>query len=107
MSSIKVTLDNYEPIGHQVLVKLDIKGVTDSGIILDKKKADKWMLVTKVGSMVTAVVPGDLMIMGEPRGLIHLEFGGEMYMQVMEHDIAGRVPKNSLSPKNQLHLNMT
>jgi hypothetical protein len=100
------TLEDYEPIGHHVLLELDVKGATDSGIILDKKKADKWMRVAKVGSMVTAVDPEDYVIMGEPRGLVHLDFGGTQFMQVMEHDLAGKV-----SPKkvdlNQLSLNVT
>jgi hypothetical protein len=100
------TLEEYEPIGHMVLLELDVKGTTDSGIILEKKKADKWMRVAKVGQMVTSVEPADYVIMGEPRGLVHLDFGGTQYMQVMEHDLAGKV-----SPKkvdlHQLELNVT
>ena len=101
----KVTLQDYEPIGHHVLLKLTVKGETESGIILDKKKADKWMEVAKVGSLVTSVEPGDLVIMAEPRGLIHLSFGTDQYMQVYEHDIAG---KASLGKKveNKLNIDM-
>ena len=96
MSGMNVELKEYEPIGHHVLVELDVKATTDSGIILDKKKADKWMRVAKIGSLVTAVEIGDLVVMGEPRGLIHLQFGNVQYMQVYEHDLAGKVPAKNV-----------
>ena len=102
---MNVELKDYEPIGHHILVELDVKGATDSGIILDKKKADKWMRVAKIGSLVTAVEPGDLVIMGEPRGLIHLQFGDTQYMQIYEHDLAGKVPLNKVDI-NQLNLDI-
>ena len=102
---MKVELKDYEPIGHHILVELDVKGTTDSGIILDKKKADKWMRVAKMGSLVTAVEVGDLVVMGEPRGLIHLQFGDKQYMQVYEHDLAGKVSSNNVN-LNQLNLDI-
>ena len=105
MSGVSVELKDYEPIGHHVLVELDVKGTTESGIILDKKKADKWMRVAKVGSLVTAVEPRDLVIMGEPRGLVHLTFGDVQYMQVFEHDLAGKVPLKKVD-LNQLNLDI-
>lgn len=101
----RVTLEDYEPIGHHILLKLTVKGETESGIILDKKKADKWMEVAKVGSLVTSVEPGDLVIMAEPRGLIHLSFGTDQYMQVYEHDIAGKA-KLGKKIENQLNLDI-
>lgn len=86
-----VDIKNYTPIGNQVLLMLNIKSETESGIILGKKKAEKWMLVAKVGSLVTSVKRGDYIIMGEPRGMAHLQFGDESFMQVGEHDIIGFV----------------
>jgi len=99
------TLEDYEPIGHHVLLELEVTGQTDSGIILDKKKADKWMRVAKKGAMVSSVDLGDFVIMAEPRGLVHLDFGGKPYMQVMEHDLAGKVTPSKVS-LNQLDLNV-
>jgi co-chaperonin GroES (HSP10) len=91
-----VDLVNYEPVGNQILLMLDVKSTTDSGIILDKKKADKWMLVAKVGPLVSSVVQGDYVIMGEPRGMAHLQFGNEAFMQVSEHDIIGYVKAKNI-----------
>ena len=105
---ITVGLKDYTPIGNQVLLMLNIKSSTESGIILDKKKADKWMLVAKVGELVTSFAPGDYAIMGEPRGMAHLQFGDESFMQVSEHDIIGYVKKDDVKfeepkvPKLQL-----
>jgi co-chaperonin GroES (HSP10) len=86
-----VTLENYTPIANQVLLMLDVKNATDSGIITGKAKADKWMLVAKVGKEVTTFKRGDYVIMGEPRGMAHLQFGNESFMQVAEYDIIGVV----------------
>jgi len=86
-----VDLKNYTPVGNQILLMLDIKSETESGILLGKKKADKWMLVAKVGALVTSVERGDYIVMGEPRGMAHLQFGEESFMQVSEHDIIGFV----------------
>jgi len=105
---MKVELEQYEPLGNQILLKLDVKGTTDSGIILDKKKADKWMEVVKVGEMVTSVEVGDLAVMGEPRGMAHMSFGDEMYMQVSEHDLIGKVKAGLVEfDKKQLNLSIT
>ncbi len=91
-----VDLKSYEPIGNQVLLMLNVKGETDSGIILGKKKAEKWMLVAKTGSLVSAVNRGDYVIMGEPRGMAHLQFGDQSFMQVSEHDIIGVVKADNV-----------
>ncbi len=48
---MNVIIDDYEPMGNQVLLKLEIKGTTESGIIMNKKQADKWMTVVKVGAL--------------------------------------------------------
>jgi len=103
---MKFTLEEYEPIGHNVLLELNIKGATDSGIIYGKKKAEKWMRVAKVGAMASSVEVGDYVIMAEPRGIVHLEFGDTQYMQVMEHDLAGKVSPSKVD-LNQLSLNVT
>lgn len=94
---MEVTLKSYEPVGNQVLLMLNIKSSTESGIILDKKKADKWMLVAKVGPLVTVAKQGDYIIMGEPRGMAHLQFGNESFMQVSEHDVIGVVRAKNVS----------
>lgn len=105
---MKVELEQYEPLGNQILLKLEVKGTTDSGIILDKKKADKWMEVVKTGEMVTALEVGDFAVMGEPRGMAHMSFGDEMYMQVSEHDIIGKIRAADVGKdKSQLNLSIT
>ncbi len=103
---MKVDIQSYEPMGNQVLLRLEIKGTTESGIIMNKKQADKWMEVVKVGDGVKTISVGDLAIMGEPRGMAHMNFGDESYIQVAEFDIIGKVPIGAKA-KNQLQLNMT
>ncbi len=103
---MNVIIDDYEPMGNQVLLRLEIKGTTESGIIMNKKQADKWMEVVKVGDGVNTISVGDLAIMGEPRGMAHMNFGDESYIQVAEFDIIGKVPIGNQT-ENQLQLNMT
>ena len=96
---MKVDLKDYSPIGNQVLLKLDVKGTTDAGIILQKGKADKWLEVTKIGSIVQTVKVGDFIILGQPQQMVQLEFEKEQYIQVREHDIVGYVDKSSFGKK--------
>ncbi len=89
---MKIGLEDYEPLGHQVLLKMNIRDVSEGGIILDKSKASKWMEVTKIGSMVSSVEPGDMVVMSQPHSMVQLKFGKNQYLQFTEHDIAGKVP---------------
>jgi len=105
---MKVTIKQYHPARNFIVAKLTIKKSSDGGIVLAKGKADKWMEVIKVGDLVTAVKPGDYIVAPDPRAMIQMEFDGEHYMQLMEHDLIGFVPKEEVpeQPENQLILDI-
>ena len=89
------TLEDYEPMGYQVLVQIEAKGTTDAGIVLPKAKAEKFMEVVKVGNLVDkdSVQVGDLILMDNPtQGMVQLKFGTIQYIQIDVRNIAGKIP---------------
>ena len=86
-------LDDYEPMGYAVLIRVDAKVATESGIILQKAKAEKFMEVIKIGSLVSAIDVGDYILMDQPTaGMIQLKFGNVQYLQIDERNIGGKIP---------------
>jgi co-chaperonin GroES (HSP10) len=90
---MKYGLEDYEPMGYQVLVRVEASNTTESGIILQKAKAEKFMEVVKCGSMVSALEVGDLILMDAPtQGMVQLKFGDIHYIQIDERNVAGKIP---------------
>ena len=90
---MKVTLKDYQPLGSEILLKPNIKTHSDGGLILGKEKTDRWFEVVKKGGLVdTSIVDGDFVIfdmLNTPQ--MHLEFGGERYLQINMHNVKGIV----------------
>lgn len=92
---MKVTLEDYTPLGTEVLLKPQIKTHSEGGLILGKEKTDRWFEVVKKGGLVDPTIhEGDFVIFDIINTMqMHLEFGGERYIQVNVHSVKGIVTR--------------
>lgn len=89
---MKVNLSEYEPLGNNVLLKMNSKTKTDSGLFLPKAVNERWMEVVKKGPMVELLEIGDVALVGESSAPMKLTFGDVNYLQIAEFAIVGRIP---------------
>ncbi len=101
---MKITLDDYKPLGTEILLKPTIKTHSEGGLMLGKEKTDRWFEVIKMGNLVPEeIVAGDFVIFDLINTLqMHLEFGGDRYIQINVHNVKGIVAR-----KVQLSENIT
>jgi len=91
---MKVSLEDYQPLGTEVLIKPNIKTLSEGGVILGKEKVDRWFEVIKVGPMVDNVLSiGDYVVFDMAMSpQMTLTFDKELYVQINMHSIKGKVP---------------
>ncbi len=94
---MKVELEDYRPLGTEILLKPNVKTHSEGGVLLGQEKVDRWFEVVKLGNMVDKILkPGDHVIFDMAMApQMNLTFGGELYIQVNMHSIKGMVPVNT------------
>ena len=100
---MKVTLKDYQPIGSEILLKPQVKTHSEGGLMLGKEKTDRWLEVTKIGGVVPEDIfkPGDFVIFDAIQTpQMHLEFGGERYLQINMHNVKGIVAGKAVLSEN-------
>jgi co-chaperonin GroES (HSP10) len=92
---MKVKLEYYNPIGNTVLCKLSAPEKTEGGVHIpeEARKFERAAKVVKIGHIVEPelVDVGDIVIIGDPKQGIELEFAKEKYLQVPIHSLLGVV----------------
>ena len=87
-------LNNYEPIGNQVLCEAFIPDTTKGGLIIpvESRKKTRIMTVIKKGPVCESGIEiGDKVILGDLSRTVELKFGKIDYVQVPEFALIGFV----------------
>ena len=94
---MKPTLEQYDPMGMDMLVEVHRIEQTESGILYGKVKVDPWFTVARVSSAVTEFDPGDKVMLRDPMNSAKITLGEKDYLQTSIHNVLGRVPKDAVS----------